>query len=245
MSEEVKLEPKLNLVTTVNSWKAATAVMNDIDQEVLMKIRDDGLEFHSMDPAHHVLINFLWSKEEFQTFEKESIEKIAFNVSELTKILKRLENESELHISYHKAFLVFKSDEKEFQLRLIDNDFVVVPEVKSRGESKFTIKTAEFKSILDDMKITSPYVDMESIEGTIYFSSNEAGMSSKVKFSPGIQMVNSKVSFSTEYLSIIADMQSYCEELTITFGTGTPLLFEFNVSKVANIKFFLAPRTET
>lgn len=249
MSEEVKLEPKLNLVTTVNSWKAATAVMNDIDQEVLMKILDDGLEFHSMDPAHHVLITFLWHKEEFEQFIKQDIEKIAFNVSELTKILKRFKNESALRVYYEEAFLVFEAEEKQFKLRLIDNDFVEVPDIKARGKSNFTIKTAEFKSILDDMKITSPYVLLESIDNEIFFSSKEPGMTSKVKFSPGNEIVDNKISFSTEYLSIIADMQSYCEELSITFGDyegrACPLLFEFNVPKVANIKFFLAPRTET
>jgi len=250
MSEEVKLEQKLNLITTVNSWKAATAVMNDIDQEVLMKVKDEGLEFHSMDPAHHVLINFLWSQENFEQFIKQNIEKIAFNVSELTKILKRFNNESDIKVYYEEAFLVFEAEEKQFKLRLIDPDFKEVPEIIARGETKFTIKTAELKSILDDMKITSPYVELKSEDGDLIFSSKEPGMTSKVKFSPGIEIADgSKISFSTEYLAIIGDMQSYCEELSITFGMHEgrpcPLLFEFDVPKVAIIRFFLAPRTET
>lgn len=247
MSEEkVRLEEKLNLLTVVNSWKAATAVMSDIDQEVLMKILPEGLEFHSMDPSHHVLINFFWKKEEFEIFETQGIDKIAFNVNELTKILKRFESKSNVQVYFDSAFLVFEAEEKEFKLRLIEPDLKEVPEIKARGETKFTIPTAEFKSILEDMKITSPYVELKSEEGSLIFSSKEPGITSKVKYSPEIEIVNgSKISFSTEYLGIVGDMQTFCKELSITFGGGKPILFEFDVPKVAIIKFFLAPRTDT
>ena len=247
---------------TSGEWKTIVSTLQNLTEEASFDVDSSGVRFRAMDPSHIALIDLVWAEGGFEKFEFRGKEgekdRFAVRVEDFAKIIKRADRNDSVTISRDgasDALQIKLGEHRNFEFHLLERDSVSsTPVPKLDLASKFSISSAAFERVLDDISALTNHVKITAApSGTLTLSGKGDAGSAKVVFAQG-ELVKfdspqeSDSVYSLEYIQkVLKPASSSSEVVEFSFGSKMPLLASVNVGDPTKSKlkltFFLAPRT--
>jgi len=247
---------------TSGEWKTIVSTLQNLTEEASFDVDSSGVRFRAMDPSHIALIDLVWEAGGFEKFEfrgKEG-EKVRFavRVEDFAKIIKRADRNDSVTISRDgasDALQIKLGEHRNFEFHLLERDSVSsTPVPKLDLASKFSMSSAAFERVLDDISALTNHVKISAApSGALTLSGKGDAGSAKIVFAKD-ELVKfdspqeSDSVYSLEYIQkVLKPASSSSEAVEFSFGSKMPLLASVNVGDPTKSKlkltFFLAPRT--
>lgn len=229
--------------------KTVLDVISALVEEATFTANKDGLSFRGLDPSHVVMVDVNIPNTDFEKFEVEEEVRFGVRVAELKQILARGYEENDyVTIKLDGQYLnirITNGYKRDFKMRCIESTTSNTPLPKISFSTKVVLATDKFIKMLEDVRVVSDYISLESNADSIQFvGRGDAGecVLTVDKGSEGLKELNikdaSKATYSLEYLLITKLMKSN-PEITLEYSSKMPM----RVS-VQNINYFIAPRVE-
>ena len=219
---------------TSEEWKTIVSTLQNLTEDASFDVDSSGVRFRAMDPSHVALIDLVWDAGGFETFEFQGKEKDSFamRVEDFGKIIKRADKKDSLSISRAGSALLIKMGEnREFEFHLLDKAVGGgTPLPKLSLVSKFSINSAVFQSVLDDISALSNHMRIRAEPGgTLTFSGNGDAGNAKIAFAAGElgkfeSPEESDAVYSLEYIQKVLKPASASSDFTeFSFASKMPL----------------------
>lgn len=217
----------------------------------------------SMDSAHVSIFEFTIPSTWFDIYEHTSVSAIPIGVNStiLFKILNTREKMQETNIVFNesesdKLFINFTSDnsatfDKRFELPLIDLDYELMEIPDTESNAEFSIPSANFANIINQLKLFGDTIDIECNEEKIELNSLSDGMG-KMSVDISIDELSEysinegetvQLSFSLTILHNICLYNKIAKEVQIKLIKDFPMKVLYSLGENgANLSFYLAPK---
>lgn len=235
--------------------------LSSIIDETEFIITEEGLEIAAMDPSRICLLKLEIEDIDFDEFESDGNTKVAFNLDDLDKIMKRSTSNDSIEISYeqndNKIQVVMQrentSKKRTFSLKLLDIDTEEVPMenlLSIEYPSMFAIDPDFIEEAIKDAEIYSEILNMKAAEteGLTFTSSGQIG--EMVYYLQAEDLLESDLkgvsegSYSLTFLKSIMKISKITEKLEISLKSDHPLKMIFKLLEGGELNYFLAPRVE-
>jgi proliferating cell nuclear antigen len=245
----------------VGGSKTIVSALQNLTEEASFDVDATGVKFRAMDPSHVALIDLVWEAGGFEKFEFQGKERdrFAVRVEDFAKIIKRADKSDSIAISRNgsssDALLIKLGDHRDFEFHLLEMASVSsTPLPNLSFVSKFSMNSAVFETVLDDISALSSHMRIKSEpDGTLEFSGKGDAGNARVIFSQGElpkfdSLQESDAVYSIEYVQkVLKPASSGAEVIEFSFASKMPLTASVNVGDPSRSKlklaFFLAPRT--
>ncbi|KAJ2056459.1 hypothetical protein GGH94_005914 [Coemansia aciculifera] len=247
--------------------KKIIEAVKELVDEANFDFSETGIRLQAMDKSH-VALSFLHLREEgFSEYRCDRAQTLGIGLGSLSKILKCAANDDQVQIkasdSAETLELAFESAGKdrvsEFKLKLmdIDTDSVDVPDMDY--QATVSMSSQEFARIVRDLLSIGDTVSIDATKQGVRFSaSGDDGKGSILlkhqktvddeKNTPAntTVQINEPVSHSLalKYLSNFAKAAPLADRVTINLIEDAPVMFEFKISDIGHIRFYLAPQID-
>ncbi len=154
------------------------STLQNLTEEASFDVDSSGVRFRAMDPSHIALIDLVWEAGGFEKFEFHGKEgekdRFAVRVEDFAKIIKRADKNDSITISRDDAssasssesLLIKLGENRNFEFHLLDRDSVSsTPLPKLSLVSKFSISSAVFERVLDDISALTNHVRISARAG--------------------------------------------------------------------------------
>jgi len=250
---------------TSYEWKAIVSTLQNLTEEASFDVDSSGVRFRAMDPSHIALIDLVWEAGGFEKFEFRGKEgekdRFAVRIEDFAKIIKRADRNDSVTISRNgsassssDALQIKLGEHRNFEFHLLERDSASTPLPKLDLVSKFSISSAAFERVLDDISTLTNHVRIKAGPGgTLTFSGKGDAGSAKIVFAQGElakfdSPQESESVYSLEYIQkVLKPASSSSDVVEFSFGSKMPLTASVNVGDTSKSKlkltFILAPRT--
>jgi proliferating cell nuclear antigen len=245
-------------IVALRNRLTAISILTD---EATLKINSDGIRLKMMDPSRVAMVDSFWAATDFEEYTKpEQEHKLAFNLIELMKLLKRAGKEDHVELSLDDktgkiSVSITGKYSRTFTMPSLEASEEEVPTPKIAFNVKAKLTSAGFRDMIDDARLVSDHVkltadqeslklfasgDLMSNDGELKKGSSDILMDLEVK-EPG------KATYSLAYLAeIIAQAAIITDLVHLEFSTDMPLKISTIENKSSStLTWFLAPRIET
>lgn len=233
-----------------------------ICSEVRIYLNEKGMDILDMDGSHICLVHLHYDKADLQGFLLDAETTLGINVEDLSKLLKRANEDS---IGFQNGEdskilqIIFKNEQNPSRARQYDFDLIDCDRDEVNSESLDTLLqkcpnhvlfvVSEMDTILQDADPISEVLDIQGRNQTITFQANgRVGKYSAIWKDLPIQ--ESKVlSYAIQFLKAIFN-KDLCAKWSQTKGELTlgledePLQIKFSFGLKSYLRFCLAPRVE-
>ncbi|MBI2105652.1 proliferating cell nuclear antigen (pcna) [Candidatus Woesearchaeota archaeon] len=232
--------------------KDTISILNELVNDVQIKIDNDKIEIVATDPANVVLVVFKLLSSAFIEYQIDSPEKISVSLDNLNQILRRLKGNDtlSLEVDRKKNKLIVKmsgDSTRTFNLSLIDMDEREqhIPELEFK--SKVVTNSKMLEDAIEDVGIVAESAalilnkDKMSIKG----AGNLSNAHIEFPKSDDVQIKtddNIEAKYSIEYLKKLIKGGKLSDEVTIQWNNDYPLKLEYNLVDKLALSFVLAPR---
>ena len=250
---------------TSYEWKAIVSTLQNLTEEASFDVDSSGVRFRAMDPSHIALIDLVWEAGGFEKFEFRGKvgekDRFAVRIEDFAKIIKRADRNDSVTISRNgssssssDALQIKLGEHRNFEFHLLERDSASTPLPKLDLPSKFSISSAAFERVLDDISTLTNHVRITAGPGgTLTFSGKGDAGSAKIVFAQGElakfdSPQESESVYSLEYIQKVLKPESSSSDVVeFSFGSKMPLTASVNVGDTSKSKlkltFILAPRT--
>ena len=250
---------------TSYEWKAIVSTLQNLTEEASFDVDSSGVRFRAMDPSHIALIDLVWEAGGFEKFEFRGKagekDRFAVRIEDFAKIIKRADRNDSVTISRNgssssssDALQIKLGEHRNFEFHLLERDSASTPLPKLDLVSKFSISSAAFERVLDDISALTNHVRITAQPGgTLTFSGKGDAGSAKIVFAQGElakfdSPQESDSVYSLEYIQkVLKPASSSSGVVEFSFGSKMPLAASVNVGDTSKSKlkltFILAPRT--
>ena len=231
--------------------KEVFGVVSEIVEDATFTIDPEGMSFRAMDPSHVCLVNVTIPNACFEKYEVSKEGSIALRVEEVFKIIKALKKKDTIRLTTTDDYqLSISTKYNKTKLRMIEASKVDTPLPKISYNSMIVLELEDLKSALNQIKVVSEYVTLESMPTIFKLSGMGDSVSNEITFEKGMQEMpdidireNSKATYSLEY--ILAFVKHLTKgRIVLDYSEKMPLRFEVSLVNVGKIHFYLAPRVE-
>ena len=239
-------------------WKNLVSAISTLIDEVGFNATPDGIELRAMDPSHVAMVDFYWPKIAFDEYECDRPTKVAFNVKEMLKLLRRVKGDEDLELTLDEKSgkIVIKIKGKYlriFNIAILDITSEEVPTPKISFNTKVKLTTENLREAIDDASLVSDNIKLESSSGKLSFRASGDTGSAVIEMDKESAALldievkeNSKSTFSLNYLSnIVREASSLSEIVTIEFSNNMPVRLDFELLQQGKLSYYVAPRIET
>lgn len=241
--------------------KGIAETLSSIIDESQFSITKEGFIIEAMDPSRICMLRLKIDKLDFNDYSCKKACKIALNLDDLDKILRRSNANDSIELSYkaedQKLLVKMKrensSRSRNFSLALLDLEYEDVP-LENLGKieypNQFTIDPDIVIEAIKDAEIYGEILKMKTTDGQgVNFSCS--GMIGEMNYELGLdELIDSEITgessadYSLTFLKAILKIASITEKLEISMRTDHPLKMEFNLLEGGELKYWLAPRVE-
>lgn len=229
--------------------KTVLDVIGALVEEATFTANKEGLSFRGLDPSHVAMVDVNIPNTDFEKFEVEEEVRFGVRVAELKQVLARGHEENDyVTIKLDGQYLnirITNGYKRDFKMRCIESTTSNTPLPKISFNTKVVLTTDKFVKMLEDVRVVSDYISLESNADSIQFvGRGDVGecVLTVDKGNEGLKELNikdaSKATYSLEYLLITKLMKS-SPEITLEYSSKMPM----RVS-VQNMNYFIAPRVE-
>jgi proliferating cell nuclear antigen len=264
------MENRDNLVflgRTVKASPIRTLVdaVKDILTEVNMEIDSQGIKIMAMDGTHTILVHMRLYADRFDEFQCNSKQILGVNMMNFNKMVKQIKNEDSLLLFMERSNksrlgIRIMNGEKQmvtnYALNLIELDVrpIEIPAVKF--PSIITMPSTDFQKIIRDMHTLGEVVEIQSAsqelvfrckgdyaEQETIFSIGQNGLT-QTKTGSGSGSSLSEIvqgNFMLKHLVLFTKCTSLCSDISLYLKNDYPIIVEYNVAGLGEIKLALAP----
>ncbi|KAJ5069261.1 proliferating cell nuclear antigen [Anaeramoeba ignava] len=248
-------------LTNAQLFKKLIDAIKDLVVDCTLDCSKTGIEMQAMDQSHISLVSFELKASGFEVYECPKNLSLGIHIESFSKILKRVGNNTTITLKADQSsdslgILLSNPEEtimSEFNMKLVNiiGDSFVVPD--SKYAATIQMPAAEYQRICRDLAIMGETVKIIVDQGKITFSSTgEIGsVNSSLKQDNSIDG-NSKIviesdekveaGFTFKYLNFFAKAVPLCEIVRLNLSHNSPLVAEFEIPELGNIRYFLAPK---
>ena len=215
----------------------------------------------AMDPSRISLLKIVIDKENFDEYECTKETKIGLNLSDLDKIMNRLNQKDIFLLSFEEKEQKIKIQMKEkdglrtrtFSLMLLDLESEEIPIENLYKISYDTIFETDINLLIEAVKDAEIYSEIIEIKSTddnnlIFESTGQIGkMEYQISIDDLLECIihqKSKSAFSIAFLKNILKLGPITEKLEVSLKDNHPLKLSFGLIGGGIVDYFLAPRVE-
>ncbi|KAJ1665849.1 hypothetical protein IW140_002930 [Coemansia sp. RSA 1813] len=246
--------------------KKIIEAIKELVDEANFDFTESGIRLQAMDKSH-VALSFLHLRDDgFVEYRCDRSQTLGINLSSFGKILKCAANDDQVHIKAttddaETLMVSFESSGKdrisEFNLKLMDIDIDTVDVPDMDYQATVTMSSQEFARIVRDLSSIGDAVTIDATKQGVKFSASgddgngsillkhqkliddEGSSSTTVEITEPVSH-----SLALKYLSNFAKAAPLAESVTINLIEEAPVMFEFKISDIGHIRFYLAPQIE-
>ena len=227
-------------------------IIENIVDEVTLKVEPEGISIRAMDPAHVALVDFEMKKEAFDEYKLKEPVELTVDLKTLVNVLKRVEQEFVIKLKEGENALVLLSEgtvKKRFNIPLIEasEENLKVPNITF--ETEIELDSTIFKNAIADASIIGEYVTVKVEGDALYFTTKADENVVEIRIDKdsciSFKKKDVKSHFSLEYLKDMAKVSDVkgLNKAKLSLGNDLPLKLEFE-GDYTKVLFFLAPRVE-
>ncbi|KAI8323722.1 proliferating cell nuclear antigen [Martensiomyces pterosporus] len=245
--------------------KKIIEAIKELVTEANFDFNESGISLQAMDSSHIALSVLLLREDGFKSYRCDRSLSLGINLSSFSKILKCAANDDEVQIragddadilgfSFESAG---KERVSEFSLKLMDIDIDAVDIPEMEYQAVISMSSQEFARIIRDLSSVGEAVTIDATkEGVKFSSAGDAGsgsillkhqksVDSESSLATSIQ-INEPVSHSLalKFLANFAKAAPLAERVSIHLTEEAPVMFEFKISDIGHIRFYLAPQID-
>lgn len=226
--------------------KTVIGLANSLNEEAVIDITKDGIDFKVMDADRSGLVDFTWEATNMINFKCESEHKIGIRTGDFLKVLKRAGKDDNITLKHNGLgeLEIIIGDNKKFSNRLVETELISVgSKPKIKYESSFPIACSALKEKIDDMNsISGFYMDVSVKNGEISFKVDNDGQKCDTTYKDELIKVGEDATgkFSVGHLDN-ALKQIKVESIDISILNGLPLCMSISMPDMGTIKYYLAP----
>lgn len=210
------------------------------------------MQLVQMDSAHVMMVILKLQKSFFQEYEVDKEVKIAVNINNLTKVLKRAKTNDTVTIVHSGEMLVIVLEgthRRKFKLPTIDIDQKKDKEPNLTPGAKFTMTSKLFSQIIADGDLVANSMSIGAKKDKLYV--NAVGDISRFESEIGPKNYqytlfesDSLSKFSMEYLKKISEASKIQDTVLIEIGNEYPIKVTYTDNEQYELSFVLAPRVD-
>ncbi|KAJ1953959.1 proliferating cell nuclear antigen-like protein [Linderina pennispora] len=248
-------------------FKKIVEALKELISETNIDFSEAGISLQAMDSSHIALCNLLLRDDGFKSYRCDRALTLGVNLNSLSKLLKCAGNDDEMRIfanddsgadQLNFSFESANSERvSEFSLKLmdIDADSVDIPDMDY--QAIIDMSSSEFSRIIRDLSSVGEAVSIDATKQGVKFSSaGDAGKGSiLLKHQKSVDgdsalatsiEINEPVSHSLalKFLSSFAKAAPLTDRVSIHMTEDVPVMFEFKISEIGHIRFYLAPQID-
>lgn len=238
---------------TINTY----AILTD---EATLNITAEGISFRAMDPSRVAMVDGELSKEFFDGgYTCAELTKIAVNLSELLKLLKRAGKDESVELTLDDKtgrlnIAITGKYTRNFNMPTLQPSEEEVPTPRISFNVKAKLTTSGLKQAIDDAALVSDHVKIEADKDGVKLLANGDLMNADITLEKGSDTLldievkeQAKAIYSLSYITeIIKAAASLSDIVTIEFSTDMPIKADFPppTNIPGKLTFYLAPRIE-
>jgi proliferating cell nuclear antigen len=247
--------------------------IKDIVDVANIHISKNGIEMQAMDGSHVALVSLKLSKEGFDSFKCTKDQVLGINVKDFSKFIKFVEQNDSLLLRakpnattlYVESVSAKNQNKVEFEYRLqqLDEENLSVPEQQydsciTINSNLFTKHCRDLRALDDTVKIEvkedKVLLSVEASNGTLSILLNDSASQNSAidddrQNALKVQVSNPNIfisqQFALGYLELFNKAGCLGTFTRLHLMDGEPLITEFIIDGLGNMKFFLAPKIKS
>jgi len=246
------------LARTVKASPIRTLVdaVKDILTEVNMEVDTDGIKIIAMDGTHTILVHMRLYTDRFDEFFCAQKCILGVDFVNFNKMVKQIKNEDSLVLFMEKSNMSrlgirIMNGEKQMvttkYLNLMELDIkpIAIPPVAF--PSVITMPSLDFQNIVKDLLQLGDKVEIKSAENELTFKleGGEFGSQETICMLPKTQKEIVQGYFLLKPLTLFTKCTAMSTDIMIYLKNNYPIIIEYSVAGLGEIKLALAPSTRT
>jgi len=216
-----------------------------------------GISLQAMDSSHVVLVSLNLSMDGFEHYRADANMVLGISIANLSKVMKLADNSDSITLQADQEAthlkIIFENAKNErrteFNLNLItiDSEHLAIPEteyqsVVSINSNEFSKICKELFSLSETVQVTTnpDYVEF-SVEGEIGAGSVRLGKNESENTMLEVQE-SVQQQFALRYLNMFNKASTLSSFTRLCLHQEQPLVVEFKIDNLGNLKYFLAPK---
>ena len=243
--------------------KKVVDAIKDLVTDVNLEVSDAGISLQAMDSSHVALVSLKLKQDGFAIYRTERQITLGLSITNLSKIMKLVNNNDSITLScqgpeptHLKIICESPNQDRrtEFSLNLIslDSENLGIPETSYQSE--ITMHSAEFSKLCRELYSLSETVTFEITQSYVKFAiDGEVGTGNiLIKTGGEDTAINGpltdanrdavSLSFALRYLNLFNKAYTLSQQVKISMSADTPLVVEYEVENMGELKFYLAPK---
>lgn len=218
-----------------------------LNEEAVIEITNNGLDFKVMDIDRSGLIDFTWESKNMVNFKCENEHKIGIRTDDFNKILKRASKQDiTLKHDGQGNLKIGIGDSKSYTNRLVETETIQSgSSPKVSYKTTVTIPYTILKEKVDDMLIVGHFMNITVTNGEIKFNVTGDGQKGSTSYKDESIKVDEDISgnFSLSHLDNALKCVSKVENIELSVDNKFPLCMGMTLPDMGTIKYYLAPYT--
>jgi len=234
--------------------KDSILIINELVNEVNLKITKDYIELIAMDPANVAMVIFKLLSSAFSEYDVDEEKILGINLNSFTQLLKRVKPSDiltmELDEDRNRLNVILKGTSvRKFDLALLDIEHREQKIPNLTFDANVKTNNLLFNEAIEDMDVISDSLSLQIADGSLFVKGEGSLSSGKVEITPDqeteIEGSEAKSKYSVEYLKKMIKGSKLANEVYLHFGNDYPLKMEYRLVDRLSLVFILAPRVST
>ncbi|XP_068238739.1 proliferating cell nuclear antigen-like [Palaemon carinicauda] len=242
----------------------ATNAIKELLNEATWVCTESGIQLQAMDTSHVSLVSLNLLAEGFDKYKCERDLVMGINISVMSKILKCATEDDDVTIKAQDnadtITFIFESRSQQkkskyvMKLMNLDQEYLNIPDI----DHNCTIRmpSNEFSLICRDLSQFGDSIDITCIKDSVKFSTAGDIGTANIKFTKTSSEDNKertvkveaqkpiKMTFSCRYLNLFTNATAFSPRVSLFMSLNVPMVVEYRIEDVGNIRYFLAPKIE-
>lgn len=256
-------DPNADMLFRIRTVKAAPfrtliEAIKDILTEANLEFDSQGLKIMAMDGTHTTLVHLRLQADRFDEYHCPKKHILGVNMINFFKLVKTMSNNESIVLFMRKSDttklgIEILNGEKQmvthFALNLIELDVrpIAIPPVQF--SSIITMPSGDFQKIIRDMSTLGEIVEIQSASSELAFRCKgdyaeqetifNIGSNGLTQAKPATEIVQGN--FFLKHLVLFTKCTSLCSDISLYLKNDYPIIVEYNVAGLGEIKLALAP----
>ncbi|EKX38596.1 proliferating cell nuclear antigen [Guillardia theta CCMP2712] len=227
-------------------------------------VSTSGVSLQAMDTSHVSLVSLLLREDGFEHFRCDRSLSLGLNLASITKMLKCANNDDAITLKAEDQgdtlTLMFESPNQDrisdFEIKLmdIDSEHLGIPDTEYKATVKMS--AAEFQRIMRDLSTIGDTVSISCTKEAVKFSvEGDIGQGNVImRHNAAVDKEDEatiieleepvSLTFALRYLNLFTKATPLSSTVTLSMSPDVPLVTEYKVGDMGNIRFFLAPKID-
>merc|ERR1719329_1708033 len=212
--------------------------IRELVNEANFDVSSTGISLQAMDTSHVSLVSLIMRDDGFEHFRCDRSISLGINLGSSTKELKCASNDDSVTLKAEdqcdQLTLMFESPNQDrisdFEIKLmdIDSEHLGIPDTDYKASVKMS--ALEFQRIMRDLS---------TIGDTVTISCTKEADNTIIELEEPVSLT-----FALRYLNLFTKATPLSSTVTLNMSPDVPLVTEYKIGDMGNIRFFLAPKID-